>query len=143
MYFLDITRILGVAEDILRVYYKYIIYKYSYKYNCTLVIDGEPWFVGKDVAAALGYNDTTDALKKHIDNEDKHHFKPGDLPPLKMSNRGAYLINESGLYSLILSSKLPTAKKFKHWVTADVLPAIRKTGGYVSNDDYMITRYGV
>lgn len=97
---------------------------------------GETWFVSKDVAKALGYRDTADALKKHVDVEDKRLLKPGEMPTLKMSNYGAYVINESGLYSLILSSKLPTAKKFKHWVTSEVLPSIRKTGGY--NTDKII-----
>jgi prophage antirepressor-like protein len=88
------------------------------------------WFVGKDVAAALGYSDTADALRNHVDDEDKHLVKVGEIPTLKVSNFGAYLINESGLYSLVLSSKLPSAKKFKRWVTSEVLPSIRKTGGY-------------
>lgn len=103
----------------------------------TLEVEGEPWFVGKDVAEALGYSDTADALKKHVDEEDKQLFKPGEMPTLKMSNFGAYCINESGLYSLILSSKLPTAKKFKRWVTAEVIPSIRKNGGYVSGQENM------
>lgn len=95
-----------------------------------LKIEGEPWFVGKDVAEALGYADTAAALKKHVDDEDKKLFKADDLPTLKTSNYGAYLINESGLYSLMLKSKLPGAKKFKRWVTSEVLPSIRKTGAY-------------
>ena len=95
-----------------------------------LKIEGEPWFVGKDIAEALGYADTAAALKKHVDDEDKKLFKADDLPTLKTSNYGAYLINESGLYSLILKSKLPGAKKFKRWVTSEVLPSIRKTGAY-------------
>lgn len=96
----------------------------------TLTKEGEPWFVGRDVARALGYSDTADALKKHVDEEDKQILKPGETPTLKLSNYGAYIINESGLYSLIMSSRLPSAKQFKHWVTAEVLPSIRKTGGY-------------
>ena len=96
----------------------------------TLTIDGEPWFVGKDVAERLGYADTADALKKHVDAEDKNLVKPGEMPTLKTSNFGAYIINESGLYSLVLSSKLPTAKAFKRWVTSEVIPAIRKHGVY-------------
>ena len=96
----------------------------------TIERGGEPWFVGKDVAAALGYSDTADALKKHVDEEDKELLKPGEMPTLKMSNFGAYIINESGLYSLVLSSKLPTAKAFKRWITSEVIPSIRKTGGY-------------
>lgn len=92
----------------------------------SLVIDNEPWFVGKDVAAALGYRDTSDALKKHVDNDDKLTRRFADSG----QNREMYIINESGLYSLILSSKLESAKKFKRWVTSEVLPALRKTGGY-------------
>jgi len=92
----------------------------------SLVIDNEPWFVGKDVAAALGYRDTSDALKKHVDNDDKLTRRFADSG----QNREMYIINESGLYSLILSSKLESAKRFKRWVTSEVLPAIRKTGGY-------------
>ena len=103
----------------------------------TLEVEGEPWFVGKDVAEALGYSDTADALKKHVDEEDKQLFKPGEMPTLKMSNFGAYCINESGLYSLILSSKLPTAKKFKRWVTTEVIPSIRKNGGYIAGQENM------
>lgn len=96
----------------------------------TVTIDNEPWFVGKDVATALGYKDTSDALKKHVSEDDKRILKPGEMPTLKMSNYGAYIINESGLYALIFGSKLESAKRFKHWVTSEVLPAIRKTGGY-------------
>ena len=99
----------------------------------TLVIDGEPWLVGKDIASALGYKDTSDALKKHVEDEDKQLVRAGEMPTLKVSNYGAYLINESGLYSLILSSKLESAKKFKRWVTHEVLPTIRKTGMYANN----------
>lgn len=94
----------------------------------TLTINGEPYFVGKDVASILGYKDTSDAMKKHVDVEDKLTRRFADSG----QNREMYIINESGLYSLILSSKLPTAKKFKHWVTSEVLPAIRKHGGYLT-----------
>ena len=94
----------------------------------TLEIDGEPWFVGKDVAEALGYSDSSSAVSKNIDDEDKTTL----LLKQSDSNRKSrtIFINESGLYSLILSSKLPNAKKFKKWVTTEVLPAIRKTGSY-------------
>lgn len=91
-----------------------------------LEINREPWFVGKDVASVLGYTDTFGALKKHVDDEDKQNCRNNSFE----SNRGLTVINESGLYSLILSSKLPTAKKFKRWVTSEVLPSIRKTGSY-------------
>ena len=88
--------------------------------------NGEPWFVGKDVAEALGYKNPQEAIRTHIDDEDKGVSEirtPG-------GKQNAPIINESGLYSLILSSKLPTAKKFKRWVTSEVLPSIRKTGSY-------------
>jgi hypothetical protein len=91
-----------------------------------LQIDGEPWFVGKDVASVLGYKDTYDSLKKHVDEEDKQNRQNAGFE----SPRGLIVINESGLYSLILSSKLPKAKEFKRWVTSEVLPSIRKTGAY-------------
>lgn len=94
----------------------------------TIEIDGEPWFVGKDVAEILGYKDTSDALKKHVDDEDKLTRRFADSG----QNRDMYIINESGLYSLVISSKLPTAKKFKRWVTSEVLPAIRKHGAYMA-----------
>jgi prophage antirepressor-like protein len=97
----------------------------------TLEIDGEPWFVGRDVAISLGYRDTDQAIRKHIDSEDKltRQFDGSG------QNRNMTIINESGLYSLIFSSKLDSAKRFKHWVTSEVLPAIRKTGSYRKEDD--------
>lgn len=95
--------------------------------------DGEPWFVGKDVAEILGYANASKALADHVDDEDK--LNNDSLSSL--GQRGGWLINESGLYSLILSSKLPQAKAFKHWVTSDVLPSIRKTGGYISGQEQM------
>lgn len=98
--------------------------------------DGEPWFVGKDVADALGYINASKAIIAHVDSEDKV------IKMLPNSQNGktigkAYIINESGLYSLILSSKLEKAKRFKHWVTSEVLPCIRKTGGYVVGQENM------
>ncbi len=96
----------------------------------TVTIDNEPWFVGKDVAEALGYKDTADAIRSHVYDDDKKHIKVGEIPTLKTSNYGAQLVNESGIYSLIFGSKLDSAKRFKHWVTSEVLPAIRKTGSY-------------
>lgn len=92
----------------------------------TIVKNEEVWFVGKDVAEALGYSNTRDALTKHIDNEDRADVAIHD----GRQNRSMIIINESGLYSLVFSSKLPSAKKFKHWVTREVLPSIRKTGSY-------------
>lgn len=96
----------------------------------TLVINSEPWFVGKDVAEALGYKNTKDALAKHVDSEDKEILKSQNATLENIPNRGVTVVNESGLYSLVLSSKLPIAKKFKRWVTSEVLPALRKTGQY-------------
>ena len=96
--------------------------------------DWEPWFVGKDVAEALGYSNARDALAKHVDNEDKKILtsQNATLEKLSIPNRGLTIINESGLYSLVLSPKLPQAKLFKHWVTAEVLPSIRRHGGYAT-----------
>lgn len=93
----------------------------------TVEKDGEPWFVGKDVAAALGYSNTRDALDRHVDIDDKNTVVN---PDGNRGNPNMTIINESGLYSLVLSSKLPTAKKFKRWVTSEVIPSVRKTGGY-------------
>lgn len=93
----------------------------------TVTIDNEPWFVGKDVAEALGYSDTNKAVAMHVENEDK---KLNDKSSPSFGQRGATLINESGLYALIFGSKLESAKRFKHWVTSEVLPSIRKTGSY-------------
>lgn len=96
----------------------------------TVEIGGEPWFVGKDVAEVLGYKDTADSIKKHVDDEDKLTRRFTDSG----QSREMYIINESGLYSLILSSKLPNAKAFKRWVTSEVLPAIRKHGLYATDE---------
>ena len=106
-----------------------------------LMIDGEPWLVGKDVALVLGYKNPQEAIRTHVDPDDtgvSEILTPG-------GKQNVPIINESGLYSLIFSSKLPNAKRFKHWVTSDVLPAIRKTGQYkreeagrgVTVDDYL------
>lgn len=90
---------------------------------------GEPWFVGKDVAAVLGYSNTRDAIARHVDEEDKASVGIHDGSQM----REVVAVNESGLYSLILSSKLPNAKKFKRWVTSEVLPSIRKHGAYMTD----------
>lgn len=92
----------------------------------TIVINNESWFVGKDVADILGYQNGSRDINRHVDEDDRQNYQNGTFE----SPRGMTVINESGLYSLILSSKLPTAKKFKHWVTSEVLPSIRKTGSY-------------
>lgn len=92
----------------------------------TVIIDNEPWFVGKDVALALGYSNTRDALNKHVDTEDKGVAKCDTLG----GSQKMTVINESGVYALVFGSKLDSAKRFKHWVTSEVLPSIRKTGGY-------------
>lgn len=99
----------------------------------TLNRDGEPWFVGKDVATALGYKDSVNALKSHVSEEDKGGWRIAT----QYGEREAVIINESGLYGLILSSKLDSAKRFKRWVTAEVLPSIRKSGGYIAGQDEM------
>lgn len=91
-------------------------------------LNGEPWFVGKDVATALGYTNTRDAVERHVDAEDRNTVVN---PDGNRGNPNMTVINESGLYSLVMSSKLPTAKKFKRWVTSEVLPSIRKSGGYI------------
>lgn len=103
----------------------------------TVLIENEPWFVGKDVAEALGYTNASKALKDHVDVEDKGVTNCYTLG----GNQNMNIINESGLYSLILSSKLASAKKFKRWVTSEVLPILRKTGAYSmqqKQDSYMI-----
>ena len=94
--------------------------------------NGEPWFIGKDVAEILGYTNPRKALNDHVDDDDKLIFKSNEtvLLDFAVPNRGLTIINESGLYSLVLSSKLEKAKAFKRWVTSEVLPAIRKTGSY-------------
>ncbi|NYS33507.1 phage antirepressor KilAC domain-containing protein [Streptococcus danieliae] len=106
------------------------IFKFKGQEVRTVDINGEPYFVGKDVSTVLGYRDTSDALKRHVDEEDKLTRGFTDSG----QNRNMVIINESGLYSLILSSKLPQAKEFKRWVTSEVLPAIRKHGMYAIDD---------
>ena len=93
----------------------------------SLLLNNEPWFVGKDVAEALGYSKARNAIATHIDSEDK---KDAPIQGILGGVQEMTVINESGLYSLVLSSKLPSAKKFKRWVTSEVLPALRKTGQY-------------
>ena len=96
----------------------------------TVMFDDEPWFVGKDIADILGYVNSRDALAKHVDEDDKLRSQIATAGQM----RNQTVINESGLYSLILSSKLPQAKEFKRWVTSEVLPAIRKQGGFIRED---------
>ncbi len=96
----------------------------------TVEIDGEPWLVGKDVAEILGYADAYGAMKKHVDNEDRQNCQNDSFE----TPRGMTVINESGLYSLVIGSKLPSAKKFKRWVTSEVLPSIRKHGMYAEDE---------
>lgn len=96
----------------------------------TLEINNEPYFLGKDVAEILGYTNTPKAIKDHVDNEDKLT----ERIVMSGQNREVIFINESGVYSLIFGSKLPTAKKFKHWVTSEILPAIRKHGAYMTEN---------
>ncbi len=94
----------------------------------TVERQGEPWFVGKDVATALGYTNTADAIQKHVDEEDKLTSQIA----MAGQRRNVVFINEAGLYSLVLSSRLPAARAFKHWITSEVIPSIRKTGGYIA-----------
>lgn len=96
----------------------------------TVLIDREPWLCGRDVSASLGYSNTKDALRKHVDAEDKQVIQRSQFATFEIPIRGLTFINESGLYALIFGSKLPSAKRFKRWVTSEVLPAIRKTGTY-------------
>lgn len=103
----------------------------------TLVLNGEPWFVGKDVAEKLGYENQNRDIQRHVDEEDRimlnseTQYQNGTEFDYKiLGQRGGWIINESGLYALIFGSKLESAKRFKHWVTSEVLPAIRKTGSY-------------
>lgn len=113
----------------------------------TLEVNGEPYFVGKDVAERLGYIKPNDAITSHIDEEDRIVFDKTqpqigvEFNYKELGQRGGWIINESGLYSLILGSDLPNAKGFKRWVTSEVLPTIRKTGGYISNTDLMVNTY--
>ena len=100
----------------------------------TIEINNEPWFVGKDIATILGYSNHKDAIATHVDEEDRTVIQRSENATSEIPNRGLTVINESGLYSFILSSKMPDAKKFKRWVTAEVLPTIRKHGMYATED---------
>lgn len=107
----------------------------------TVMIKGEPWFVGKDIAQILGYANPNEAIQDHVDNDDKLNSKTLSSFEINLGQRGGWIINESGMYCLILGSELESAKKFKKWVTSEVLPAIRKTGGYqmpVTNDEKIV-----
>lgn len=96
----------------------------------SLMLDDEVWFIGKDITLALGYSNDRKALQDNVDLEDRRLIQKSPEVTLEIPNRGITAINESGLYSLILSSKLPSAKKFKKWITSEVLPSIRKNGSY-------------
>ena len=98
----------------------------------TVMVNNEPWFVGKDIANALGYERDTKAVVDHVDDDDRKMLdgKTQSCFGIELGQRGGWIINESGVYSLIMSSNLPNAKKFKRWVTSEVLPSIRKTGSY-------------
>lgn len=99
----------------------------------TVEIEGEPWFVGRDVASVLGYSNPSKAVIIHVDEEDKQILSSQNGNLGNIPNRGLLIVNESGLYSLILSSKLPRAKEFKRWVTSEVIPTIRKHGAYMTD----------
>lgn len=110
-----------------------ITFIFSTSQNIKMVmIDEIPWFSGKDVAIALGYKDTVNALKAHVDSDDKRGWQ---ITTPFGGKQNAVVINESGVYSLIFSSKLPQAKEFKRWVTHEVLPSIRKNGGYKDSEN--------
>lgn len=96
----------------------------------TIIIDGEPWFVGKDVAEALGYSKARNAISAHVLEEDK---KNAPIQGALGGTQNMTIINESGLYALIFNSKLESAKRFKHWVTSEVLPSIHRDGAYSMN----------
>ena len=96
----------------------------------TIQLNNEPWFVAKDITDRLGYMNGKDAVARLVDEEDKHLIQRSEIPTLEIPNRGLTIVNESGLYSLTISSKLPHAKKFRRWITSEVIPQIRKTGGY-------------
>ena len=100
----------------------------------TVIIDSEPWFVARDVTQALGYKNSPDALKKHVDTEDKRVLQKSRNATFDIPTRGLAIINEPGLYCLALSSKLPQAKNFRRWVTSIVIPSIRKHGAYATPD---------
>ena len=110
----------------------------SAAFGSVRIIDkgGQPWFVGKDVADILGYSNSSKAIPQHVDEEDR---QKQNLPTAQNGKlvAASWLINESGLYSLVLSSKMPKAKEFKRWVTSEVIPAIRKTGGYIAGSENM------
>jgi len=109
------------------------IFNFEYNEVRTQVIDGEPWFVGKDVTGVLGYSNSRDAISRHVFEDDKgvaFHDTPG-------GNQSLVIVNESGLYALVFGSKLDSAVKFKRWVTKEVLPALRKTGAYQMPTDPM------
>lgn len=99
-----------------------------------ILINNKPYFIGKEITEVLGYVNSKDAIQKHIDDEDKQIIQRSQFATLEIPNRGLTVINESGLYSLILSSKLANAKKFKRWVTSEVLPTIRKNGMYAADE---------
>lgn len=104
----------------------------------TMNIDGQPWFVGFDVADALGYKNQSDAIMKHVAEEDRRLIQKSQITTLAdVPNRGFTFINESGLYALIFGSKLESAQRFKKWVTSEVLPSIRKHGGYIAGQETM------
>lgn len=102
-----------------------------------LKINDEPWFVGKDLTDILGYSNSRKALKDHVDKEDQQILKSRNVPLENIPNRGLTAVNESGMYSLILGSKLPNAKQFKRWVTSEVLPEIREDGTYITDNKAM------
>lgn len=113
------------------------VFKFENSQVRTVLINDEPYFVGKDVATVLGFKDVNHAILDHVDEEDRVNSKTQGQNAPEYGQRGTWLINESGVYALVFGSKLPGAKKFKRWVTKEVLPTIRKTGGYKVPDNPM------
>ena len=116
------------------------VYDFEGKNVRTMVLNEEPWFVGRDIAEALEYKTTRNAIERHVDDEDKQTLLWRDCPETGRTkiwkgndHSNKVIINESGMYSLIMGSKLDSAKRFKHWVTSEVLPSIRKHGAYMTN----------
>lgn len=101
----------------------------------TIAIDGEPWFVGKDIAEKLGYSKARKAIADHVDEEDKKHSYGVTIRDSTGREQKPIVINESGMYSLVLGSKLPAANKFKHWITSEVIPSIRMNGGHIAGQE--------
>lgn len=133
----EMTRKGGIKSAEVRRYQKILSGLAEMGQFRTVRIDGELWFVGKDVAEALGYANTRDAISTHVEQEDKKVIQKSEIATLEIPNRGMTVINESGLYAIIFGSKLESAKRFKHWVTSEVLPSVRVNGAYIAGQENM------